>query len=247
MRERVAAVLAGGLGTRVSRVTGPSTPKAMLPVDGRPFVDYKLLQLAGMGFTRVLLLTGHAGAPLRDHVADGSRWPLDIECVDDGPALLGTGGAVRAVLDRLPPRFWVTYGDSLVATSPEPVESSLVEPLRGVMTVLDNEDRWEPSNVAVEDGLVVAYEKGAPPGTFRSIDYGLLLFRGDAFAGHDETPLDLGDVLRDLVASRRLGAAAVTERLHDVGTEHGWRELDAWARDTQLWSRLGSAARAART
>jgi D-glycero-D-manno-heptose 1,7-bisphosphate phosphatase len=110
------------------------------------------------------------------------------------------------------------------------------------MTTFENRDRWERSNVSVADGLVIAYEKGDPPGTHQWIDYGMLLLRKAAFGdGEAMAEFDLGDVLRSLVAQRRLVAFPVRERFHDVGTEEGWRETDAWARETGLWARLQRA------
>src|SRR5688500_5000201 len=103
-----AVVLAGGLGTRVSALTGDALPKCMLRVAGRPFIDFKLAQLVDGSVSDVVLLTGHAGKPLADHVGDGGAFGAAITCVSDPPRLLGTGGAVRAALDHLPDSFWVT-------------------------------------------------------------------------------------------------------------------------------------------
>ncbi len=42
------------------------------------------------------------------------------------------------------------------------------------MTVLHNDDRWEPSNVRLDADVVVSYRKGAPPGSHQYLDYGYL-------------------------------------------------------------------------
>lgn len=249
-------VLAGGLGTRVAHLTGPDTPKALLPLDGRAFVDFKLAGLAAQGVTDVLMLVGHGATPLRDHVGDGRRFGMQVTFVDDGPRLRGTAGAIRAALGRIEGDFWVTYGDTLLDVPMGDVEARLARApeLLGVMTVLANRDRWETSNVdvdwpeggGVDGGLVVSYEKGGPPGAHVHIDYGMLLFRRAAFAGVPggpayPGPADLGDLLRDLIGRRLLGAFEVTERFHDVGTEAAWRETDEWVRARGLWSELERA------
>jgi NDP-sugar pyrophosphorylase family protein len=239
---RVAVVLAGGLGTRVAEITGPGQPKALLPIAGRPFIEWKLRQLAVLGATDVVLLTGHGDEWVREQVGDGSRYGVRASCHDDGARLLGTGGAVRAVLDRLPEQFWVTYGDSLVEAPLAAVETELASGSLGTMTVLRNEDRFEPSNVSVADGFVTGYGKGAAPGTFSFIDYGLLLFRRAAFTGVDDDAFDLTSVIVRLIEHRQLQAYEVTERFHDIGTVDAWRETDAWARRTDLAGRLGLPA-----
>jgi NDP-sugar pyrophosphorylase family protein len=167
--------------------------------------------------------------------------------VEDGPVLLGTGGAIRAVVDLLPSMFWVTYGDTLLQVPVHAVEARLShEPtLLGIMTVLANDDRWETSNVDVEGDLVTAYEKQPIAGTHHHIDYGMLLLRRGAF---EESPagrrLDLGEVLGGLVASRALGAFEVTEPFHDIGTEAAWRETERWCRQTRIWDALQVALEA---
>jgi histidinol-phosphate phosphatase family protein len=236
-------VLAGGHGTRVRHLTGPELPKALLPVDGRPFIDFKLASLAAAGATDVLLLVGHGGRELREHVRTGAPFGLRVTFVDEGDELLGTGGAIARALPQLTDAFWVTYGDTLLEVPMADVERTLDDSdVLGVMTTLENCDRWEPSNVSVGSGLVTAYEKGAPPGTHRWIDYGMLLLRSAAFGGQKPgSAFDLGDVLRSLVAQRRLAAFPVRERFRDVGTEEAWRETDAWVQETALWARLERA------
>jgi histidinol-phosphate phosphatase family protein len=236
-------ILAGGHGTRVRRLTGPDLPKALLPVDRRPFIDFKLASLAAAGVTDVVLLVGHGGAALREHVGSGATLGLRVTYVDEGDELLGTGGAIAQALPRFADPFWVTYGDNLLQVPMADVERTLEKAdALGVMTTFENRDRWERSNVSVAGGLVAAHEKGDPPGTHQWIDYGMLLLRRTAFDEYQPgSEFDLGDVLRSLVAQRRLVAFPVRERFHDVGTEEGWRETDAWARDTGLWARLERA------
>ncbi|HEU5306226.1 MAG TPA: NTP transferase domain-containing protein, partial [Acidimicrobiia bacterium] len=147
------AVLAGGLGTRLREVTGDDLPKVMMPVAGRPFIDHKLRELRDEGARDVLLLLGHGAARVRDHVGDGTSHGLRVEYEDDGDALLGTGGALLRALPRLGERFWVTYGDTLLQVDVARAEAAFdASDALGLMTVLHNRDRWQPSNVVARDG-----------------------------------------------------------------------------------------------
>ena len=108
------------------------------------------------------------------------------------------------------------------------------------MVVLENVDRWETSNVSVRDDRVIAYEKGAPPGSHRFIDYGMLLLRSRRVrrARAAEPRSISARSCASEIARGRLGAWVATERFHDIGTETAWRETDAWVRDSALWDRL---------
>ena len=212
--------------------TGPRLPKAMLPVAGKPFIDHKLGQLAAQGVDTVVLLLGHGAEAIADHVGDGSAHGLAVRVVLDGDALLGTGGAVRRALPALGEAFWVTYGDTLLAVPMAGAEAAFrAQGCRGLMTVLRNRDRWDASNVAVRDGLVADYRKGAPPGTYEYIDYGMSILRAEALRGFPEgEEFDLAAVLQALSASGELAAFEVTERFYEIGSEAGYRETEAHLR-----------------
>jgi NDP-sugar pyrophosphorylase family protein len=239
---RSIAVLAGGLGTRVAHLTASDTPKAMLPVCGRPFIDLKLAELAAAGADEIVVLVGFGADALRAHVGAEADGGVPVRFVEDGPELLGTGGALRGALEQLPDPFWATYGDSLLDVELEPVEERLVRSTgtAGVMTVLRNADRWQRSNASIDDNmLVTAFDKSALPGSHEYIDYGMLLLTHDLLATRPVgSDFDLGDVLREAVDARRLAASVVQQRFHDIGTEQAWRETEQWARRTDLSDRL---------
>jgi N-acetyl-alpha-D-muramate 1-phosphate uridylyltransferase len=222
-------VLAGGLGTRIAAVTGPDRPKALLDVGGEPFLVRRLRELADDGVAEVVLLVGHGAAEVREAIGDGGALGVAVRYVEDGPRLLGTGGAIRAALDVLPERFTLTYGDTFLPVALAPVEAAFTACAQpALMTVLRNDDRWEPSNVEVADGLVTRYEKGQRGMTH--VDYGLLVFERSVFEPYAAgEAFDLGVVLRDLVDARRLAAHEVAERFHEIGTPESYAATVAWA------------------
>ena len=89
------AILAGGMGTRISSVLG-DTPKALAPINGKPYLDHLLDWFAGFGVRKIVLCLGHLAEPILAHVADRA----DTLCVVE-PTPLGTGGAIKFARDRL--------------------------------------------------------------------------------------------------------------------------------------------------
>lgn len=235
------AILAGGLGTRMAALAG-GRPKALLPVAGRPFIDFKLAGLAAEGAERVVLLLGHGGEAVARHVGDGERYGLRVTAVFEGPALLGTGGALRRALGRLGEVFWATYGDTYLR-APMAAAEAAFERLgcEGLMTVLRNRDRWDVSNVRLMGGLVAEYEKTAPPGTYEHIDYGLSILRSETVRAFPPGEVfDLGEVFARLIGRRSLAAFEVTERFYEVGVPEGYRETDEFLRSSGEWERLAA-------
>jgi NDP-sugar pyrophosphorylase family protein len=93
-----AAILAGGLGTRLRSVVA-GRPKVLASVGGRPYLTHLLDQLAAASVREVVLLTGHAAEQVRDTLGEshaGLRLVYSAE-----PAPLGTGGALRNALPHL--------------------------------------------------------------------------------------------------------------------------------------------------
>jgi NDP-sugar pyrophosphorylase family protein len=213
-------ILAGGLGSRVSKLTGDRVPKALIDVAGRPFLDRKLDELSAQGVTDVIVLVAHHGDKVRDYLVRHPRGDLQAACFDDGPTLLGTGGAIVQAREHLPAAFFVTYGDTLLDQPMAPVEDAFTRCGRpALMTVVHNEDRQQTSNATVSEGLVVAYSKLDPPGTHEYLDYGLLVFRREMFNGFPVgAPCDLETIVARLVADRLMAAMVVNESFHDVGT-----------------------------
>ncbi len=90
-----AAILAGGLGTRLRTVIN-DRPKALVPVGGRYFLAYLLDQLVDAGVRDVILCTGHMGERVREAFGERYRRLHLRYAHEDQP--LGTAGALRHAL-----------------------------------------------------------------------------------------------------------------------------------------------------
>ena len=222
-------ILAGGLGTRL-RALAPDTPKALMPVAGRPFIEHQFALLRRNGLTEVLLCVGHLAEAIEARVGDGARFGMRVAYSREDPAhLLGTGGALVRALPALRPTFLVLYGDSYLPTDYAAVirafESSSC---RALMTVFRNRGRWDPSNARVDGRLVVFYSKKARPGEADCIDYGLSAFRREAIEDYcgEPLPLDLARIQGDLVAAGQMAALEVRERFFEIGKPEGLADLE---------------------
>ena len=85
-------VLCGGQGLRLRSVTGPK-PKALASVDGRPFLELLLTQIARSGFRHVILAVGYQQEAIRSALGHCFEGVELIYSAEHRP--LGTGGAVR--------------------------------------------------------------------------------------------------------------------------------------------------------
>ena len=87
-------ILAAGLGTRLRPLTD-RIPKPLLPVAGRPMIDYTLAWVAAAGIRQVMINLHHMGDRIRQTVGR-ERFGLEISYSEE-PVILGTGGGLKRV------------------------------------------------------------------------------------------------------------------------------------------------------
>jgi mannose-1-phosphate guanylyltransferase len=107
-----ALLLAAGLGTRLRPLTD-DIPKCLVPIRGRPLLDYWLDLLLGGGIEQVLINTHHLAHQVSKHVSK-SRWKDRVTLVHEDN-LLGTGGTVlqNQAFFRGAAAFLVAHADNL--------------------------------------------------------------------------------------------------------------------------------------
>jgi MurNAc alpha-1-phosphate uridylyltransferase len=95
-----------------------TTPKPLLPVRGKPMIEWHLLALAAAGVREVVINTAWLEQQFPAALGDGSRWGLRIRYSHEGRrwgGALETGGGVAAALEALALQdeeaFWLVSGD----------------------------------------------------------------------------------------------------------------------------------------
>ena len=220
------AILAGGLAIRLLPQTA-TAPKALVDVNGEPFIGHQLRLLRANGVERVVICGGYLGEMIHAFVGNGGRFGLEVEFSFDGPRPLGTGGAVRKALPLLGEAFFVLYGDSYLTCDYRTVQAEFERRGKlGLMTVFRNDDRWDRSNVTFSDGTVLAYDKRNRTAAMHHIDYGLGVLRRAAFDRlADGEPSDLADLYRELVERGKLAGYEVDQRFFEIGSFVGLEEM----------------------
>jgi N-acetyl-alpha-D-muramate 1-phosphate uridylyltransferase len=223
------AILAGGLATRLRPIT-ETIPKALVDVAGRPFIEWQLDYLYQEGIRHVVLCISYLGEQIEEVIGDGLRFGLRVDYSYDGDRLLGTGGALRKALPMLGDAFFVFYGDSYLPIRFADVEESfLIQNQPALMTVLENGDRWDRSNVLFSDGKLVEYNKHSPTKDMDYIDYGLGVLSADVLLAYPEDqPFDLAEVYQKLSLDGRLAGYEVFERFYEIGSLEGLKETEEY-------------------
>lgn len=224
-----AAILAGGLATRLRPAT-ETIPKALIEINGEPFLGHQLRLLSRSGITRTVLCVGYLGEQIREYAGDGGGFGLSIEYSFDGPQLLGTAGAIRKALPILGNACFVLYGDSYLPCDYREVERRFFAAKQlGLMTVFQNDGQWDASNVEFAGGRIRVYDKANRTPRMRHIDYGLGVLDAAALGAIPaDGPYDLAALYQDLLRRNELAAYEVATRFYEIGSFEGIREMEEY-------------------
>ncbi|MHB1867371.1 MAG: sugar phosphate nucleotidyltransferase [Nitrososphaerales archaeon] len=224
-----AVILAGGLGTRLRPYT-ETIPKPMVPVQGKPFLEYELLLLKSHGISDFVLCVGHLGEQIVDYFGDGKKHDVRIQYSYDGQNLLGPAGALKRAFSILNDSFFVTYGDAYLRLDYQKVMADFMNSDKlALMVVYENRNKYGRSDVIVKDGYVVSYNKsdlGKNEG-MASINFGVSALRKHALEAIPENkPCGEEEFYGKLIQQRQLLAHPTMERFYEIGNSNSLREFE---------------------
>jgi mannose-1-phosphate guanylyltransferase len=200
-----AVILAAGKGTRLKPLTD-SLPKVMVPVCGKPALEYHIENLARAGITEVFVNLHHLPDVIMKHFGDGSRWGVHIDYSYE-PDILGTAGAVKKLEAELRGSpFLVVYGDNYLEMDLSGfIELSAAGEGVGTVAVFEKADVVGSGIIEMGRGdEVVRFKEKPLPGEVFShwVNAGLFYFRPAIFeyipSGYSDFSLDvIPRLLRD--------------------------------------------------
>ncbi len=207
--------LVGGMGTRLGAMTA-DTPKPLLPVGGRPFLEYLLDRAVQGGAGEILLLAGYRADKVLA-AYEGRSWQgAAIRCsVEAEP--LGTAGALRQAAPLLDERWLLLNGDTLFDVDPAALERPEGNWLVNMALRLLPETGCS-GVVALEDGRVCSFrERGSgEPGL---VNAGVYLMRRallDLIPAGRACSLE-GELFPDLAEAGQMSGTVLDGYFIDIG------------------------------
>jgi len=227
---RQAAILVGGLGTRLGALTA-ATPKPLLPVGERPFLAWLLRELSRFGVEEVVLLTGHLAGRVQEALDGIAAWlPKPVRLVlSEEPFQAGTGGALWHARGLLDERFLLCNGDSLLDTNFSRLLAAWAEDgeeVAGRMLLRPVADAGRFGVVEVEGERVVSFRERPERAGGGLINAGIYaLGRGVLDALGERCSLER-DVLPRLAAEGRLRCTEADGYFVDIGVPESLAQAD---------------------
>ncbi len=174
-----AIILAGGYATRLRPLT-LTRPKALLPILGKPLLDWILDNLRRAGIKKVYISVRYMSNMIRERYGDGSGYGLKIEYVEE-ISPLGDGGPIPLIVEKygINEPFLVVYGDVFSDVSVESFiefheKSSAVASI--ILTRVENPSRYGVAQVD-DGGRVTRFiEKPQEPPPSDLVNAGFYIF-----------------------------------------------------------------------
>ena len=229
-----ALILAAGRGERMRPLTD-ATPKPLLPVRGRPMIEWHLQALARAGVREVVINTAWLEEQFPAVLGDGARWGLSIRYSAEGRdhgRSLETAGGIRKALPWLAPRgdeaFWVVSGDLYLPGfefDPQLAAAFAAGTDLGLLWVVPNPDFHGRGDFDLDGQRL---RRGAA-GTVHAWTYANVALLRPALVS--SLPVGeraaLGPLLFDAAAADRLGGRVLQGGWHNLGTPAQLAALNA--------------------
>ena len=219
------AILAGGLGTRLGLLT-KDTPKSMVRICGKPFLEYQLELLKKSNLKEIVLCVGYLKDKIESYFGNGSRFGVRMEYSEEEKPL-GTAGALRNAENILGDEFLVLNGDSYLAINyREVMERYKLGNKLGLMVVYKNNNKYDKSNVMIANEFVTNYDRSGRMENMMYIDYGLSILNKKAleFVPQDKF-FQLDEVYRELIKRREMMAFETQVRFYEIGSVQGLEDF----------------------
>lgn len=220
-----AMILAAGKGERMRPLT-LHTPKPLLPVAGKPLIQWHMEALQRAGLTTLVINHAWLGAQLEAYFGDGAALGVKIRwSPEDQP--LETGGGIFNALELLGSEpFVLVNGD--VWTQFDFSTLSLAPGKLAHLVLVDTPSFKDQGDFGLSDGLVSNPRNGSESLTYS----GLAVIHPQLFAGQQAGAFALAPLLRRAADAGQVSGEYFSGPWVDVGTPERLADADRLAQES---------------
>lgn len=214
-----AVIFAGGLGERLKPFT-ETNPKPMFPINGKPFLEYLIVQIKNWGIRNIVILLGYLPEKVMYYFGDGSDWDVSIKyCVT--PIEYDTQYRLKAASEYLYDSFLMMYCDNICPVNFDKLvteyqnNNALIQ-----FSAYTNKDGYTKNNLKIcENGLVAVYDKKRVTEGLQGVDIGYAIVSKKVLSYMSEDNENFEAVVYPkLVSEKKLFATVTEHRYYSIGS-----------------------------
>jgi NDP-sugar pyrophosphorylase family protein len=219
-------ILCGGMGKRMYPLT-KKIPKSLLKINKKPFLYYQLKILEKFNFKEIILCVGHFSNDIIEFISK-EKFKLKITIASDGKKLVGTGGAIKKILNILDDKFFVIYGDSLLKLNYNLFKKKFDKSNKdNIMCVKFNKSKVENGNVKIFKNNIYYNKSDNLDSDYKYIDYGCSILSKKSFLSIKRNNFDLGFVFKKLCDKELIDVYITKNNYYEIGSKYGYKKLKA--------------------
>ncbi len=178
-----AIILAGGEGIKLRPLTY-ELPKSLIPVQGKPLVEYTIELLRKAGIKNIVFATGHLGEKIIKYFGNGEKFGVRITYSQE-KRRLGTAGALKNAASLLDGTFLAIHGDILVQINLlDLLQFHTQQNVTGTMVLTTTSDIQTHGNVRLRGARILEFLEKPKIGKSLSllINTGIYVFEPSIFS-----------------------------------------------------------------
>lgn len=208
-----AMILAAGRGERLRPLTD-QCPKPLLPVLGKPLIEYHIEKLAAIDIREIVINVAYMGVQIQEQLGDGSRFGVDILYSVESP-VKETGGGIHQALPLLGNAPFMLISADIWTDYDFKKLPSIVKGL-GHLVLVDNPPYHQEGDFSLQaDGLLLPADK-----TLGTLTYGnIAVLHPDLFEDCEQNAaFQLGPLLRQATAQGQMTGEHFQSQWANIGT-----------------------------
>ncbi|BCN92856.1 mannose-1-phosphate guanylyltransferase [Thiomicrorhabdus immobilis] len=233
-----AMILAAGRGKRLRPITD-TTPKPLVPLCGKPLIEYHIEKLAKAGVREIVINHAWLGDKIEQQLGDGSRWNVRIHYSPEPEGGLETAGGIINALPLLGEQpFLLLNGDvycemefdslvdiaqNLVAANDTNLETDKRQQYQslGHLVLVPSPEHNSKGDFGLDENFLVE-----PQGELTFA--GLSVLSPKLFDGMSVDFIPLAPILRQAMENGLLSGEVQYSLWSDVGTLERLHETERW-------------------
>tara|TARA_B100001029_G_C15039787_1_gene442758 strand:+ start:899 stop:1621 length:723 start_codon:yes stop_codon:yes gene_type:complete len=222
MKTKQCVVLAGGLGSRLGKLT-KNTPKPLLKINNLPFIFFLILKLKNEGIKKILILVWSKSNKFYN-IKFNKIFNLDIKIIKEKKKL-GTGGCIVNCCKHLDNNFFLLNGDTIFDISLKDLENNFIKKKVNLITACHytKKNRNKFGYFFNKKNILVDYKLSKEKKSW--VSGGTYIIKKKIFKTFKIKNIDLDSVIvREQFKKRKIAAKKYYNSFIDIGTKSDFKK-----------------------
>ena len=229
MKVNDIVILVGGRGSRINKFT-TKTPKPLIKIGSRPFLDQLICKLIKYNFKKIYLLCSYKKEIFFNKYHKKKIHNSQIICIDEGQQK-DTGGALYKLRNKIKNNFILMNGDTCFDIDLNNILSMKMNKIIGVVALTLSENlinNNKINNIKLNNNNEIRFTKNKS----KLSNGGIYLFKKEIFRYVKNQKQSLeNEILFKLINKKKIKGILFTERLIDIGS---YKKLNLLQKQSEL-------------